>query len=98
MKGVSHAELDRVADQNPEGVNDGQGGRSRPYFQPSGRRFDMWTDKEVYDRFGDIPVILFFLLLLWPIGFVIENPDVIKDAAARAIRAIGRRFKRPRAG
>ena len=53
----------------------------------------MWTDKEVYDRFGDIPVILFFLLLLWPIGFVIENPDLIKDAAARAIGAIGRLFK-----
>ena len=48
---------------------------------------------DAMDRVGDTPVLIFFLVILWAIGFVMNNPDIIKDYAARAIRAIGRLFK-----
>jgi hypothetical protein len=51
------------------------------------------TEREAYDRFGDIPVLILFLVIVWGMRFVINNPDEVKDAAARAIRAICRVFK-----
>jgi hypothetical protein len=48
---------------------------------------------DALDRVGDTPVLIFFLVILWGMRFVMDNPDVIKDYAARAIRAIGRLFK-----
>jgi len=53
----------------------------------------MLTDKAIYDRFGDAPFFILLFVILWGIGFVINNPDEVKEAAARAIRAIGRLFK-----
>ena len=51
------------------------------------------TDREFYDRFGDWPFLILFFVICWAIGFVNNNPDDIKEAAARAIGAIGRLFK-----
>jgi len=51
------------------------------------------TEREAYDRFGDAPILILFLVICWAIGFVINNPDEVKEAAARAIGAIGRLFK-----
>jgi hypothetical protein len=76
--------------------NQGAGGDSRPHFQPSRRRFDMlfaMTEREFYDRFGDWPFLILFLVICWAIGFVKNHPDEVEEAMDRAFGAIRRLFK-----